>query len=94
MATEEKPVLQRPGGGMATIGLLLALAGVIGALIGLTMDTSIASSGYLSGPREVINFDLQQQQMIILLLSAAGFLSGTILFAIGRAVQLLARSTD
>jgi hypothetical protein len=71
---------------MKVFGILLILAGAAAALFSFFTDVSVGSS-YGSGG--IINIGLLQQQMMVFQLGLGGFISGTILFAVGSALEAL-----
>lgn len=89
MSEEVKPVLEQPGGVMTLLGAMLIIAGNITAGIGIAMDTSISSDSYLTGAREIVNLDLQQQQMVTLLAGCTALLAGVVLLSAGRIVKAI-----
>jgi preprotein translocase subunit YajC len=75
-----KPV---SGDAMKSLAIILIIGGIIGLIVGLSMNTSVETYG-LYGTSRVHNLDLAHKQLVVLILSSLAIFAGILLMILGR----------
>lgn len=82
---------KRAGPGMLTLGFLILILGILGAVYALNMDTSVAADVY--GRERINNLGLMNDRLIYLLASGFAAVVGAVM-SVGGAILLTRRRGD
>ncbi|HEV7340842.1 MAG TPA: hypothetical protein VGN68_04350 [Sphingopyxis sp.] len=79
------------GGGWLVAGWVLAAAGVIGLVVGLLLDTSVAaySPTMFGGPTEVVNLDLLFRKGVVVACGIAAIAAGIFCLAVAAILRAI-----
>ena len=88
-AAENSASPTTPGDGWRITGIFLGIAGIIGLLLSLSMDTTITTDVADFAPSSVVNLDMMHQQGTVFSLSLFAIGAGIFCFAVAAILRAI-----